>query len=203
MGKKWHQLVVTYVIFTSFIHMIKALAENIFMLVFCFFCIWNQNLHTFYLLVFFSFGLFPQHHNISLWLLCMGDLKQHTIVVSKLGNRQGHVLEESSRLWICLSAGICLLPCEMVPTKRFLLCFREVFCAGRHSLSCTAVLLVPISWATLLWGCVRVFPRLLQILSSPAWFQAGVEKMLQWPTVISSGESENNSSMFYIPGHTE
>lgn len=136
--------------------------------------------HFIYCSGFFPFGLFPQHHNISLWLLCMGDLKQLTIVVSKLGNRQAHVLAEGSRLWICLSAGICLLPSEMVPTKMFLFCFRELFfCAGRHSHSCTTVLLVAASWDALLWGCVRASPCLLQILSSPAWFQAGVEKMVQ------------------------
>lgn len=146
-------IIVTYVIFTSLIHMIKALAENIFMLVF-FVCETTICIHFIYCSLYFSFGLFPQHHNISLWFLCMGDLKQPTIVVSKLGNRQAHVLAEGSRLWICPSAGICLLPSETMPTKRCLFCFRGVVCAGRYSLSCIAVLLV--ACCETVWGLLRV-----------------------------------------------
>lgn len=141
--------------------MVMVLAENIF---YAAFCIWNQNLHAFHLLFsLLSFGLFPKHHNISLWLLCMCDLEQPTTVVSKLGYRQAHVLEEGSGLWIHLSAGSCCLPGENGANREGFFFVPEKFFVqgGIVSVAQLCFWWPRTSWAccVVAWGLLRVWSR--------------------------------------------
>lgn len=85
------------------IHMIMVLAENI--------SFWFLYMKPKFACI-SSTVLFSFLWTISTAPLCVCDLEQPTTVVSKSGYRQAHVLEEGSRLWICLSAGSCCLPGE-------------------------------------------------------------------------------------------
>lgn len=180
--------------------MIKALAEDIFMLVF--FCIWNQNLYAFHLVFSFYF-FFPLDYfhstTISLcdYSACVTSSNLPLLFPNWEAGRHmsWRRVAGSGFASQLVSASSHVRWCQL---RRFCFVSEKIF-VQEGSLSFTTVLLVATSWATLLWGSGRASPCLLQILSSPAWFQAEVEKILQQP----AGETGNNSSMSYIPGHIE